>query len=418
MTLGGIAAERLAEKYGTPLLVVDLDVLADNVARCRTACESQCIEIAYAAKALLLVPLARFLTERGVNLDVCSLGELVTAERAGVDAGRMTLHGCGKTADELQAAADGRVGRIVVDGIDELRRLIDVARADAPVPVMLRLNPGVEAHTHAFVRTGGRDTKFGIPPHEEATARALLREAAALRFIGLHAHIGSQIYEGGAFAAVADALVTASSRFARDGFPVEEVVVGGGFGVTTHPDRPNERVDFPATMELVARTVRDAAARVGVPVPRIGIEPGRWLIGPAGTTLYKVCAIKRQSWRTFVVIDGGLYENPRPALYGSQHYATAVSRPNLDLEEVTICGRSCENDEMGRAMLPRDLCEGDVVATTVTGAYTYSMASNYNRFPRPAVVGASGGTATLLARRETLDDVLRNDVVESKVEKM
>lgn len=404
-------AEQLAAEFGTPLLVIDLDALDTAITRCVAACKPYDVEVAYAGKALLLVPLARFIAERGLNLDVCSLGELLTAERAGVQAGCITLHGCGKSDEELDAAAQGRVGRIVVDGIEELQRMLQLARADAPVPVMLRLNPGIEAHTHAFIRTGGQDTKFGIAPRDEARARALLRDAAGIRFVGLHAHVGSQIYETGAYIATAEALVTSAARFAHEGFAVEEIVVGGGYGVTTHPDRPDERIDFPATIAAIAKAARESAARVGVPPPHIGIEPGRWLIGPAGTTLYRVRAVKHQTRRTFVVIDGGLYENPRPALYGAYHHAAAASRPNLDLQEVTLCGRSCENDEMGRAMLPRELKEGDLVAMSVTGAYTYSMASNYNRFARPAVIGVENGRARLLAQRETLDDVLRNDVI-------
>ncbi|HEY9086031.1 MAG TPA: diaminopimelate decarboxylase [Candidatus Tyrphobacter sp.] len=412
MNFGGIPAQTLADRYGTPLLVLDLDALDAAITRCRAVCDSNGVEIAYAGKALLLAALARFVDARGLALDVCSLGELLTAERGGVPAGRITLHGCGKCDDELLAAAEGRVGRIVVDGVEELERLTRVARTDAPVPVLLRLNPGIEAHTHAFVRTGGQDTKFGIAPRDEARARALLRDAPALRFLGLHAHVGSQVYETGAFVANAEALIQAAARFAHDGLVVEEIVVGGGFGVTTHPDRPDERIDFAATIASIAAAVRATAARVGVPPPRIGIEPGRMLVGPAGKTLYRVCAVKRQARRTFVVVDGGLFENPRPALYGAYHHAVAASRANLDLHEVVLCGRSCENDELGRAMLPRELREGDLVALEVTGAYTYSMASNYNRFARPAVIGIEGGKDRLLARRESLEDVLRNDVIE------
>ena len=315
MNLGGIPAEKLAAEFGTPLLVVDLDAFDAAIARCRDACAPHGVEIAYAGKALLLVEIARFVAQRDIGLDVCSIGELVTAERGGFPKERITLHGCGKSDEELGAAASGRVARVVVDGIGELRRLAEIA-GDSPVRVLVRLNPGIEAHTHAFVRTGGEDTKFGIPPRDEEAARAILRDAPALRFAGLHAHVGSQIYEPGAYVAVAEALVTAAARFARDGFATEEIVVGGGFGVTTSPDRPNERLDFAATIAAIARAVRTAAARVRTPPPRIGIEPGRMLVGPAGTTLYTVRAIKRQARRTFVVVDGGLYENPRPALYG------------------------------------------------------------------------------------------------------
>jgi len=403
----------LADRYGTPLVAIDLDAFGAAIEYCNSACAPYDVEVSYAGKALLLVEIARFVAERGLGLDVCSLGELLTAERAGFPHERITLHGCGKSDEELRAAADGRVGRIVVDGLEELERLGRIASGRAPVNVLLRLNPGIEAHTHAFVRTGGEDTKFGVTPKDEDAARAMLGGAKELRFRGLHAHVGSQIYEPGAYVAVAEALIQASARFARDGLGVDEIVVGGGFGVTTHPDRPNERIDFPATIASVDRATRAAAARVRVPVPRIGIEPGRMLIGAAGTTIYRVCAVKRQARRTFVVVDGGLYENPRPALYGAYHHAVAVSRPNLDLQEVTICGRSCENDELGRAMLPHALREGDLVAMTVTGAYTYSMAGNYNRFARPAVVGVEQGKERLLARRESLEDVLKNDVMEN-----
>ncbi|MGH7736629.1 MAG: diaminopimelate decarboxylase [Candidatus Tyrphobacter sp.] len=411
MTLRPDDARALAQRYGTPLVLIDLDAFDEAIARCIAVCAPYDIEISYAAKALPLTGIARFVAEHGLNIDVCSLGELVTAERAEVPAERITLHGCAKNDEELSAAAGGRVGRIAVDGLGELKRLASMP-LQRPLSILLRINPGIEAHTHSFVRTGGEDTKFGIPPSDEEAARATLRDAPLLRFAGLHAHVGSQIYEAGAYGAVAEALVTAAARFGRDGFVTEEIVIGGGFGVTTHPDRPNERLDFPGTIEGAVRATRVAASRVRIPPPRIGIEPGRMLVGPAGTTLYTVRAIKRQPRRTFVVVDGGLYENPRPALYGACHHAVAVTRPNLDLKEVTLCGRSCENDELGKAMLPSTLEEGDLVEMRVTGAYTYSMASNYNRFTRPAVVGLQGGKERLLARRETIDEVLARDIAQ------
>ena len=207
-------------------------------------------------------------------------------------------------------------------------------------------------------------------------------------------------------------MLDAAQRFAQRGFLAERLVVGGGFGVRTHSEAP-ATLDLGSTAAAVAQRIRSDAAARGLIVPRVGIEPGRGLVAAAGTTLYRVLAVKRQSERTFAVVDGGMADNPRPALYGARHAVVSATRAAGDSMEVTLCGRSCENDELGTVQLPRDLCSGDILAMRATGAYTYSMAGNYNRFPRPAVVGLSGGTARLLARRESLDDVLRNDVDES-----
>jgi diaminopimelate decarboxylase len=351
------------------------------------------------------------LAARGVGLDVCSLGELVTAERAEFPRERLTLHGAGKSDEELAAAAAGRVGAIVVDGLDELRRLAVMPAVSPSLSVLLRLNSGIEAHTHAFVRTGGDDTKFGLHQRDEDEAAAILRTNPQLRFDGLHAHVGSQIYQQQAFLANAETLLAAAERFAGLGLAAKRIVVGGGFGVQTHPAAPAEAIDLPATIGAVNERVRDWSSALKVPPPRVGIEPGRAIVGAAGTTLYRVLAVKRQSSRTFVIVDGGIAENPRPALYGAYHHVVTVQRHCGDEWEVTLCGRSCENDELGVVPLPRGLRIGDLLAMCTTGAYTYSMAGNYNRFPRPAVVAVGDGGHRLLARRESLDDVLRSDVL-------
>jgi diaminopimelate decarboxylase len=411
LTLGGIAAAELAESYGTPLVVIDLDVVDTSIAALRAAQGAGDLEVSYAAKAFLTVAFARHLADRGVGLDVCSLGELVTAERAEFPRERLTLHGAGKSGEELAAAAAGRVGAIVVDGLDELRRLALMPAVNPSLAVLLRLNTGIEAHTHAFVRTGGDDTKFGLHPRDEREAAAMLRANPRLHFDGLHAHAGSQIYQHEAFLANAEALLAAAERFARLGLETKRIVVGGGFGVQTRPHARGEALDVRATIGALGEHVRNWSTRLKLRPPRLGIEPGRAIVGPAGTTLYRILAVKRQSSRTFVIVDGGIAENPRPALYGAYHHVLAV-RPHSGVEEeVTLCGRSCENDELGVVRLPRDLRSGDLLAMCTTGAYTYSMAGNYNRFPRPAVVGITGGGSRLLARRESLDDVLRNDVL-------
>jgi diaminopimelate decarboxylase len=403
--------ERLATLYGTPLLVIDLDAVdaaVSELVRCSTDLG---VEVSYAAKAFATVEFLRFLAAYPIGVDVCSLGELVTAERAGFQAERITLHGAGKSDEELLAACTGRIGLVAVDGVAELQRLSDLSQNRHAATVMLRLNVGVEASTHAFVRTGGKDSKFGIHPRDESAAASLLLANPQLRFAGVHAHIGSQIYDESAYVENATALVAAAQRFASFGLQSQRIVIGGGFGVPSDPDGDNARLDVAATVATVVACVRDAAQKGALGTVPVGIEPGRAIVADAGTTLYRVLAVKRQSHRTFVVVDGGIAENPRPALYGARYHVTSVTPRHEDEHEVTLCGRSCENDELGTMRLPSDVAPGDLLAMRSTGAYTYSMAGNYNRFPKPAVIGIQNGTHRLLARRETIEDVLRNDAV-------
>lgn len=391
-------------------MVVDLDLVDATIDELERACthEASNVEIAYAAKAFVCTAFAAHLAKRALSLDVCSLGELLTAERAAFPVERITLHGAGKSDEELQAAAAGRVGCIAVDDVQELERFVRLAQENA-ASVLLRLNTGIEAHTHSFVRTGGDDTKFGIHPRDEPAAIAILKARPQVRFQGLHAHIGSQIYQSDAFVANIQALIEAAARFAGNGLPARRVVIGGGFGVQVDPDAREQRLDLTATIDAVVRHAGLQASSLGIPLPRIGIEPGRWIVARAGTTLYRVRAVKRQTQRTFVVIDGSMADNPRPALYGAYHRAIAVAPSRAEFEGVTICGHSCENDELGPARLPADVRPGDLLAMQSTGAYTYSMAGNYNRFPRPAVVAVRKGSHQTWIRRETLDDVLHLD---------
>ncbi len=302
----------------------------------------------------------------------------------------------------------GAPGRIVVDNLHELQRLAARASEFSPVPVLLRINTGIEAHTHHFVRTAGPNSKFGFDPASLPEAIDILKAAAALRFIGLHAHIGSQIYEPDAFAANARVLIERAAYCAHAGLIAQIVVVGGGFGVPMHPERP-EPIDLCATMGEIASMVAKESQRRSIPAPRIGIEPGRALIAAAGTSVYSVMAVKRQFDRAYAIVDGGIYENPRPALYDAYHHIVAASDSSERTVEMRVCGRTCENDELGTAKLPGDLKAGDLVAMCTTGAYTYSMASNYNRFSRPPVIAVRQGTHALIARRENVDDLLYAD---------
>lgn len=400
-TLGGVPVERLAQEYQTPALVIDFDRFDADLLRILSAARRNHIGVSYAAKALLLVGIAQRLAPHDVGIDVASLGELVTAERGGIEASRITMHGAGKTDDELDSALDGRVARLVIDSAHEATRLI--ARANGrTLNVLLRINTGIEAHTHEFIRTAGDDSKFGLSPSDLTEVMTMLRRSPNLVVRGVHSHIGSQIMDAAPFVANAEYLAPILARMRAESFlSADTIVIGGGFGVQMDPRDEAPPLDVDRLLAQVAQVTP-----AGV---RVEIEPGRAIVARAGTTLYRVAAIKRFDRRTFVIIDGSMADNPRPALYDAYHHFVACRPSSAPSHRVTIAGRSCENDEMGSALVPTDLAPGDLIAMEATGAYTYSMASNYNRFSKPPVVGVAGGTSFLLARRQTLDDVLGCD---------
>jgi len=414
LVIGGVAATDLAATYGTPLLVIDTAILDGTIARYERACAEFGIDVCYAGKALLVIALARRIAASNLGLDVCSLGELLTGEAGGLSPERMVLHGCGKTDDELRAACAGRVARIVVDHHDELRRLGELSaeadvRAGPPLRVLLRVNTGIEAGTHAYVRTGGEASKFGFAPGELDSAIATTLGIPGVVLHGMHSHLGSQIFDGEPYLASLPLVLDAYERARTRGAPVVEVIVGGGFGVDSRPG--GERIDTGSVLRQLSAGLAKLCMRRGIPVPHLGIEPGRSLVAAAGTSLYRVVAVKRHGGRRFAIVDGGMADNPRPALYGAYHHVTLAGRPSpAPLAETAVCGRSCENDLLATADLPDDLRTGDLLALATTGAYTFSMASNYNRFPRPAVVFAGAGSPSLAVRRQLPGDVLRDDV--------
>ena len=412
-TLGGVATSLLAQTYGTPLLVLDgeeLDAAIDAFATVQTELG---VEVSYAGKALLFVALARRIAARGLGIDVCSLGELLTAERAGVAPGTLTMHGCGKTDEELQAACAGRVRRIVVDGMEEIERLAAFSRATGcKAAVVVRVNTGLEAHTHAYVRTGGEDSKFGVPLASLDAALAAVAAEPGLALAGIHSHIGSQIFEADAFLQNVPLAFDAYANVLRYAPGARTMILGGGFGVDSQPG--GERFALREVLgDVAVAAAREASGR-GLAPPAIGIEPGRAIVARAGTSLYRVLAVKQNGTRRFAIVDGGLADNPRPALYGAYHHPVLADRESaVATREFAICGRSCESDRLVDAPLPGDLRAGDLLALETTGAYTYSMASNYNRFSKPAVVIAERGTHRAVVRRETVADVLRNDIVDA-----
>jgi diaminopimelate decarboxylase len=401
--IGGVPARELAATYGTPLVVIDTEEVDLEIDRFVRAFGARGIAVAYAGKAFLITAMAELLAATPLRLDVCSLGELITGERGGFPAGRMYFHGVAKTAAELQAIVDGRVAFGVIDNAEEIERLARLASVQAPVDVMLRINTGIEAHTHEFIRTGGENTKFGIPDRE---AHDTIRRIAALpqlRLIGLHSHVGSQIVDVEPLVANLTALIPYADAARTLGLPVEELNLGGGIGIENGPGEPR-----PIDLDAFAGRL---ATRAATTPYRLAIEPGRALIARAGTLLYRVITVKRQGSRRFVVVDGGMTDNPRPLLYGAHHPADLIaSEAEGKPGPCTLAGRSCENDEIGEYELPEDVRAGDLIAMRYTGAYTFSMASNYNRFGKPAVVFVRDGTQRRVVRGESEEETSRFDL--------
>ena len=398
MTIGGERVDALAERFGTPMLAIDLRALDGALDAMLAAASPHDIAVSYAAKALLLPDLVRHLYPRPIGIDTASVGELDVALRGGFEPSRLTLHGAGKKSEEFDAVLSGRAGRIVIDGMDELHAFI--ARANGrEAEVLLRFNTGIEAHTHDFIRTAGNRSKFGFAPSEANGAFALLRSQPSLRVRGVHAHMGSQIYDAAPYVENARRLLKLLGQMRETRFAdADTIIIGGGFGVQMRPDAKDETIDISGTLDAVARVVPSDI--------HVEIEPGRALIAAAGTSIYRVMAVKRFEGRRFVIVDGSMADNPRPALYGAYHHFEAVE-PRTPLAPAMVCGRSCEADELGEAMLPEDLRAGDLVLMRTTGAYTYSMSSNYNRFPRPPVIAVGDGEPQVWAERETLASVLR-----------
>jgi len=402
LQIGGCSTADLVARFGTPLFVYDEGQLR---ARCREAVAAFGEGVAYATKAFLCRAMAALAAEEGMHLDVATGGELHVALAAGVAPERLVLHGNNKSDDELRRARAADVGRTVVDSHDELDRLERLHAEDGRVPsVALRVTPGVEAHTHEFVRTGQDDSKFGFTLSSGAAAAAVerARASAAVELVGLHMHIGSQVFVAAFFSEA----VTAIAPFVAES-GVAELSVGGGIGVSYVAGE-----EAPTITEWAA-AVRSACTEAGI-TARVTAEPGRAVVAGAAVTLYTAGTVKElPGIRTYVSVDGGMSDNPRPVLYGSGYETFMPRSPRADRPRtVTVVGKHCESGDVlvRDAAVPADLAVGDVLATPVTGAYGHSMGSNYNKVARPPVVFVADGDARLVIRRETEDDLLRFDL--------
>jgi diaminopimelate decarboxylase len=412
VSVGGVDLVEIAHRFGTPCYVYDE---AELRTRCRAYRARFGDGAAYASKAFLCRAMARLVDEEGLHIDVATGGELFVARHAGFPAGRMVFHGNNKSVDELIAALREGVGRIVVDSEIEINRLERLVANGEPAPrVQVRVKPGVEAHTHEYIETGSEDSKFGFSLESGEAIAAVQRVVTrgVLRFAGLHCHIGSHVFRLDSFTRAVEKMVGLVHAIeTATGALVDELNVGGGLGVRyLSEDAPPTIDDYAAVVhESVAKALADAGVRSR---PMLMTEPGRSIAATAGLTLYTVGTIKEAATRTYVAVDGGMSDNLRPVTYGAKYETFLPARATADRQlVVTLVGKHCEQGDIivRDARLPADLAVGDVVATPVTGAYGYSMASNYNKVPRPAVVFVRDGNARIVVRRETDADLVRLD---------
>jgi diaminopimelate decarboxylase len=425
IVVGGVPLTRLAKRHGTPLYVLDEDEVRRRARRVLAAFLSEAARLGvqshvyYAGKAFLSADVARWMREEGLRIDVATGGELALALAAGVPGPFLGLHGNDKSDDELQTAVEAGVASIVLDSAEEVGRVADAARRARHVqPVRLRVNSGVHASTHEYLATAREDQKFGVALAQVPGIVEAIRARPELRFLGLHSHIGSQILGVAGFAEAARRLL-AVHRDLLAGGPVPELNLGGGFGIAYTADQEAGSIDELAAG--VVGTVARTCAELGIPVPDLAIEPGRWIVGPAGVTVYTAGTVKDVELRTeegepavrrYVSVDGGMSDNLRTALYGAEYEVRLANRlSDADPVLVRVVGKHCESGDVvvQDDLLPADAGRGDLLAVPATGAYHHSLANNYNLLTRPAVVAVSEGSDRVLIARETLTDLFSRD---------
>lgn len=418
LILGGVGVKTLAAQYGTPLYVMDENVIRSNMRAFKSSMDQYYGGkglVCYASKAFSCKEIYRIAKEEGIGADVVSIGEMYTAKSVGFPMDQVCFHGNNKTRRELEAALDWGVTRIVVDNLTELHTLSALAKEKGIIAeILLRIKPGIDAHTHDFIRTGQIDSKFGLALETgeamEGVKEALAAESVTLR--GLHCHIGSQIFSVDPFVHAAEVMMGFLGQIkAETGVELPELNLGGGFGILyTDEDEP---VPFGDYMEPVSRAVKASAEKLGLSQPFVLIEPGRSIVGEAGTTLYTVGSVKEiPDIRTYVSVDGGMGDNPRYILYQAKYDMILANRVNEPATEtVTVAGRCCESgDLLGENVPLAPAKPGDLLAVFATGAYNYSMASRYNRVGIPPVVMVKDGASRVIVRGESLEDLVRNDL--------
>ena len=418
LTIGGIDTVALAKEYGTPLYVMDEQLIRKNLRRFHDSMNKYYNgkgEVHYASKAFSCMEMCRVVASEGDGLDAVSIGELYTALKAGFPMEKVGFHGNNKTDEELIFALKTGVGHIIVDNLSELHRLEAIAAEMKVQPhIMFRIKPGIDAHTHDFVKTGQIDSKFGFAL-ETGEAFEAVKEAINCKNVklsGLHCHIGSQIFDIAPFEEAAKVMLGFIAKIKNElGYEIEGLNLGGGFGIKYLDE--HDPAPFEVYLERVSDVVRTECERLGIKLPFMYIEPGRSIAAPAGITLYTVGARKEiPNIRTYVSVDGGMADSPRYILYGSEYEAVVANKANEERsEKVTIAGKCCESGDLIGENMPLQHAEsGDIIAVCATGAYNYSMSSNYNRLQKPAVVFVNEGKSRIAVKRESLDDIIKNDI--------
>ncbi|MBL5973996.1 MAG: diaminopimelate decarboxylase [Candidatus Leucobacter sulfamidivorax] len=436
LKLGGIRATELIERFGSPLYVVDEQVARDRARAIREALQGEFRRIGteaavyYAGKAFFCVEVARWMAEEGLGVDVASGGELAVALAAGVDPARIGFHGNNKSEAEIARAVVAGVGTLIIDSEQEIERIAAAAAAAGRRQrVRLRINSGVHAGTHDFLATSHEDQKFGLPMDRAMEVVGRIAAHESLDFVGLHCHIGSQIFATDGFRESARRLIGLYGELAEAlGGPVPELNLGGGFGIAYTSAQADEAPDIASVARELADIVAEGCAEAGIPLPRLAFEPGRSIIGPAGVTLYTVGTTKAVAlagtdavnadagWaeRLYVSVDGGMSDNARPALYGADYQVRIANRASDAAPAlVRVVGKHCESGDIvvQRDVIPGDVAPGDLLAVAATGAYCWSLSSNYNYVPRPPVVAVRDGEARLIVRGETEDELLARSVI-------
>lgn len=415
LTIGGVDTLELAKKYGTPLVVYDVNRIRNQIRAFKKVFEEEGVSyaVSYASKAFACIAMYQVANEEGAYTDVVSAGELYTALKAGFPAEKISFHGNNKSLAEIEMAVKNHVGKIIIDNFHEIELLDQVLHQyDTQINVMLRITPGISAHTHEYDQTGQIDSKFGFDLESGQADLALERVLANSRMnmLGIHAHIGSQIFELNGFELAAKKLMEVAENWrSQYGYTAKIINVGGGFGIKyTAEDNPLKPEEF---IRTIIETIKKGSADAVFPTPEIDIEPGRSIVGPAGYNLYTVGSCKTiPGYSPYVAVDGGMGDNIRPALYQAKYDVVLANNPKAPVvNRVRIAGKYCESgDILATESLP-EVKSGDVLAMLDTGAYGYSMASNYNRNPRPAVIFAENRKAHLVVKRESLEDLVHLD---------